>query len=61
MGSVPGGIITFGGGVPIYAGSKVIGGFGVSGDTACADHDVAYTARGIAIKKRVRLGAGHGG
>jgi uncharacterized protein GlcG (DUF336 family) len=53
VGSVPGGIITFGGGVAIYSGGKVIGGFGVSGDTACADHDVAYTARGYAIKQGV--------
>src|SRR5579871_157974 len=39
---VPGGIITFGGGVPLYSGGKVIGGLGVSGDTACADHAIAF-------------------
>lgn len=50
FGHVPGGIITFGGGVALYAGSAVIGGLGVSGDTACADHDVAYTTRALAIK-----------
>jgi len=53
QGFVPGGIITFGGGVPLYAGTTVIGGFGVSGDTSCSDHDVAYTARQAAINDGV--------
>ena len=46
---VPGGIITFGGGVALYSGGKVIGGLGVSGDSSCADHAIAY---------RMRRGAG---
>lgn len=50
QGHIPGGIITFGGGVALYYQGKVIGGFGVSGDTSCADHFVAYSARAIAIK-----------
>ena len=37
IGKVPGGVITFGGGVALYSGGKVIGGLGVSGDSACAD------------------------
>jgi len=45
VGSVPGGIITFGGGVALYANGKVIGGLGVSGDSACADHVIAYRMR----------------
>ena len=45
---VPGGIITFGGGVPLYSGGKVIGGLGVSGDTACADHAIAFRMRKLA-------------
>ncbi len=47
LGFVPGGIITFGGGVALYPakGGKVIGGLGVSGDTSCADHAVAYRVR----------------
>jgi len=45
IGKVPGGIITFGGGVPLYEGGQVIGGLGVSGDTACADHAIAYRMR----------------
>ena len=48
VGGVPGGIITFGGGVPLYSNGQVIGGLGVSGDTACADHAVAYTMRRLA-------------
>jgi hypothetical protein len=45
IGYVPGGIITFGGGVALYSGDKVIGGLGVSGDTSCADHAIAYRMR----------------
>jgi uncharacterized protein GlcG (DUF336 family) len=45
VGKVPGGVITFGGGVPLYASGKVIGGLGLSGDTACADHAIAYRMR----------------
>src|SRR4029077_15896381 len=47
-GGVPGGIITFGGGVPLYSNGQVIGGLGVSGDTACADHAIAYRMRHLA-------------
>lgn len=50
LGYVPGGIITFGGGVALYNKSgKVIGGLGVSGDTSCADHAIAYRMRQLAI------------
>jgi hypothetical protein len=42
VGQVPGGIITFGGGVPLYENGDVIAGLGVSGDTACADHAIAF-------------------
>lgn len=45
IGFVPGGIITFGGGVALYSGGKVIGGLGVSGDTSCADHAIAFRMR----------------
>lgn len=44
-GSAVGGIITFGGGVPLYSNGQVIGGLGVSGDTSCADHAIAYRMR----------------
>jgi uncharacterized protein GlcG (DUF336 family) len=45
VGAAVGGIITFGGGVALYSNGQVIGGLGVSGDTSCADHAVAYTMR----------------
>ncbi|MDB5758537.1 MAG: hypothetical protein JWM30_1826 [Burkholderia sp.] len=48
IGRVPGGVITFGGGVPLYASGKVIGGLGLSGDTACADHVIAFRMRKLA-------------
>ncbi len=44
-GAAVGGIITFGGGVALYSNGQVIGGLGVSGDTSCADHAVAYRMR----------------
>lgn len=40
-----GGIITFGGGVPLYRDGKRVGGLGASGDTACADHEIAKRIR----------------
>jgi uncharacterized protein GlcG (DUF336 family) len=45
---VNGGIITFGGGVPLYKNGHIIGGLGVSGDTACADHEIAKRVRDLA-------------
>jgi len=46
---ITGGLIFFGGGVPLYSGSQIVGGLGISGDTSCADHEIA---------KRVRAAAG---
>jgi uncharacterized protein GlcG (DUF336 family) len=41
-----GGVNVFGGGVGLYAaGKKLVGGLGVSGDTSCADHDIAWRVR----------------
>jgi uncharacterized protein GlcG (DUF336 family) len=46
VGEKIGGVNVFGGGLGLYAaGSKVIGGLGVSGDTSCADHNIAWTMR----------------
>ena len=44
---IAGGLIFFGGGVPLYKDGKIIGGLGVSGDTSCADHEIAKRARDI--------------
>lgn len=49
VGKVCGGTIVFGGGLALYKGQTRVGGLGVSGDTACADHEIA---------KRVRQAAG---
>ena len=40
-----GGTITFGGGLALYARTEVVGGLGLSGDTACADHSTAWRTR----------------
>lgn len=40
-----GGTITFGGGLGLYDGTNAIGGLGLSGDTACADHSTAWRLR----------------
>lgn len=45
---VEGGLISFGGGVPLYRDGKIIGALGVSGDTACADHETAKRVRDLA-------------
>ena len=45
---IDGGIITFGGGVALYKNGKIIGGLGVSGDTACTDHEIAKRVRNLA-------------
>jgi len=41
-----GGINVFGGGLGLYGpGKKMVGGVGVSGDTSCADHNIAWRVR----------------
>lgn len=45
IGNVCGGTIAFGGGVPLYKGQTRVGGLGVSGDTSCADHEIAKRVR----------------
>ena len=42
---IAGGLIFFGGGVPLYNNGKIIGGLGISGDTSCTDHEIAKRAR----------------
>ena len=46
VGGKIGGVNVFGGGLPLFAtGQKMIGGVGVSGDTSCADHMIAWRVR----------------
>jgi uncharacterized protein GlcG (DUF336 family) len=46
VGNKIGGINVFGGGLGLYAaGKQIVGGLGVSGDTSCADHDIAWRVR----------------
>lgn len=41
-----GGVNVFGGGLPLYNSRKeLVGAIGVSGDTSCADHNIAWRAR----------------
>ena len=45
IGKRVGGTITFGGRLGLYSGTTAIGGVGLSGDTACADHSTAWRLR----------------
>src|SRR5262245_5794609 len=45
---IAGGLIFFGGGVPIYRDGRIVGGLGISGDTSCADHEIAKRVRHLA-------------
>jgi uncharacterized protein GlcG (DUF336 family) len=47
IGKRVGGTITFGGGLGLYDGTHAIGGLGLSGDTACADHSTAWRLRNL--------------
>lgn len=42
---IAGGLIFFGGGLPLYKDGKIVGGLGISGDTSCADHEIAKRVR----------------
>jgi uncharacterized protein GlcG (DUF336 family) len=45
VGNRIGGVNVFGGGLALYRGGTNIGGVGVSGDTSCRDHNVAWLVR----------------
>jgi len=48
VGKKVGGVNVFGGGLALYdTGHKMIGGVGVSGDTSCADHNIAWRVRNL--------------
>lgn len=44
---IAGGLIFFGGGVPLYRNGSIVGGLGISGDTSCADHEIAKRVRDL--------------
>jgi hypothetical protein len=61
MGKAVGGVIVFGGGLALYDGKgKIVGGLGISGDTACADHVVAWKTRHALKLDAVPLGVAPG-
>jgi len=46
VGEKVGGVNVFGGGLALYGpGKEILGGVGVSGDTSCADHNIAWRVR----------------
>lgn len=46
VGKAIGGVIVFSGGLPLYSPQgKIVGGLGLSGDTSCTDHVIAWKAR----------------
>ena len=58
VGRKPGGVNVFGGGLALYAaGGVIVGAVGVSGDTSCTDHDIAWRTRSY-LKLDHLLGVG---
>jgi uncharacterized protein GlcG (DUF336 family) len=45
VGKHVGGVVTFGGGLALYDDNGIAGALGVSGDSSCADHNVAWRVR----------------
>ncbi len=45
IGKKASGVVVFGGGLALYDGNTIVGALGVSGDTSCADHNVAWRVR----------------
>lgn len=61
VGKPIGGIIVFGGGLALYDNKgKIAGGLGVSGDTSCADHVIAWKVRHELGLDHVPLGVAPG-
>ena len=60
VGTRIGGVNVFGGGLALYNSSgQIVGGVGVSGDTSCADHEIAWRTRaGLALDYLKAAGAG---
>jgi uncharacterized protein GlcG (DUF336 family) len=56
LGKQSGGVIVFGGGLALYDDKGIVGALGVSGDSACADHNVAWRVRHLLALDHVRAG-----
>jgi uncharacterized protein GlcG (DUF336 family) len=62
VGKRMGGINVFGGGLPVYDGKgNLLGAIGVSGDSSCADHAIAWRTRSTLKLDYVPGGVGPGG
>jgi len=63
VGKKPGGVNVFGGGLALYSATtgKVIGAVGLSGDTSCADHNIAWRVRHALNLDNVSAGVANGG
>jgi uncharacterized protein GlcG (DUF336 family) len=57
VGKAIGGVIVFGGGLALYEKGKIVGGLGLSGDTSCADHVMAWKVRHQLQLDSVPMGA----
>ncbi len=51
-----GGINVFGGGLAVYKGGIRVGGLGVSGDTSCTDHLIAWRTRNALGLDQLKVG-----
>jgi uncharacterized protein GlcG (DUF336 family) len=57
-----GGVNVFGGGLALYnANGQIVGAVGVSGDSSCADHAIAWRVRHLLMLDYVPAGVGPGG
>lgn len=57
VGKAIGGIIVFAGGLPLYQNDgKIVGGLGLSGDTSCTDHIIAWQVRHLLHLDAVPMG-----
>lgn len=45
LGKPIGGVVAFGGGLALYDAKGIVGALGISGDSSCADHNVAWRVR----------------
>ena len=56
VGKPIGGVVVFGGGLALYDANGIVGGLGTSGDSSCADHNVAWRVRGALGLDKVPAG-----